>query len=87
MLGLQDMLPPGQADHRGADHPGAALPGQPRDRVLVARRLRDLEHHLVPLQLAGQAGWVNFPTHSRPTPRVRVAVTERKFLYVSFDTL
>ena len=35
------------------DHPGAALPGQRDQRVLVPRRLRDLQHHLVALQLRG----------------------------------
>ena len=59
MLGLESVLAPGQgAGRRGADHPGAALPGQPRDRVLVPRRLGNLEHHLVALKLAGEIGGV-----------------------------
>ena len=79
MLGLESVLAPGQgAGHRGADHPGAALPGQPRDRVLVPRRLGNLEHHLVALQLARQASRVNLPS-SGATSRVGVAVTENDF--------
>ena len=42
----------------GRDHPGAVLPRQGGDVVLVPGRLGDLQHHLVPLQLAGQAGRV-----------------------------
>ena len=81
VLRLQGVLPARQAHHGGAHHPGAALPGEARDRVLVPRRLGDLQHHLVPLQLAGQAGRVNFPCSGSTSRVPRVAVTgEKEFL-------
>ena len=52
------------------DHPGAALPGERHEAVLVPGWLGDLKHHLVALELARDAGLVR--PRPRPVPGVRV---------------
>ena len=61
------------------DHPGAALPGQGHQAVLVSGRLGYLEHHLVPLELGGDGGLVTdpgAPERASRVTRVRMRVHE-----------
>ena len=73
----QGVLPGGGPGQGLGDRPAAALPAQGKQGVLVPGRLQDLQHHLVPLQLAGDAGLVGL---RQPAPRgvartLHVAVT------------
>ena len=52
------------------NYPGTTLPRERHHGVLVPRRFTDLKHHLISLQLAGEAG-----SHGLPVDISRVAGT------------